>query len=97
MLEELRPAGLVGIGILPGRMRRPFGVDHALAAPERLPGTDDRHPAVATWPTRPCARSAHVPSDFPSRRLPGFAGLDGIELQVAAIENGRLDADGLAS
>ena len=33
MLQELRPAGLVGIGILPGPLRRPFGLASALAAP----------------------------------------------------------------
>ena len=37
MLQEL-PAGLVGIGILPGPLRRPFGLAGALAAPGDFQG-----------------------------------------------------------
>src|SRR5262245_15354218 len=33
MLEELQPLGLVGIGILPGPIRRPLGVANTLAEP----------------------------------------------------------------
>ena len=77
MLEELQPLGLVGIGILPGPIRRPLGVEHA-GGTERLPRADDRHPAVTTWPTRPCARSAPARSDSPPMS-PASPGSDGIE------------------
>jgi TRAP-type C4-dicarboxylate transport system substrate-binding protein len=38
MLEQLRPQGLVGIGILPGSIRRPLGIAHPLAAPSDYKG-----------------------------------------------------------
>ena len=38
ILEELRPAGFEGIGLLPGPLRRPFGLAGALAAPDDFRG-----------------------------------------------------------
>jgi hypothetical protein len=38
MLAELRPLGLVGIGILPGAIRHPVGLRHRLAGPEDFSG-----------------------------------------------------------
>lgn len=38
MLEELQLLGLVGIGILPGPIRRPLGAAHRLAAPRDFKG-----------------------------------------------------------
>ena len=95
MLEELRPAGLVGIGILPGPLRRPFGMTHALAAPRDFRdltiGTQQSNVADATLRALG-ARPQRLPLDVAASA--GLAGLDGLELQVAAIENGRLDAPG---
>jgi TRAP-type C4-dicarboxylate transport system substrate-binding protein len=92
MLDELQPMGLVGIGILPGPIRRALGVANTLASPGDFRGltigTQQSHVADATLRAlgaRPQRLPAHV------TRL---AGLDGIELAVAAIEAGRLDADG---
>jgi TRAP-type C4-dicarboxylate transport system substrate-binding protein len=33
MLRDLQPLGLVGLGVLPGQMRRPFGTQHPLVEP----------------------------------------------------------------
>ena len=89
MLEELQPLGLVGIGII-RPIRRPLGVANTLAAP-----SDFRGLTIGTqqspWPTRPCALGASPQRSPPmSPASPG----SGIEHSVAAIEVGRLDADG---
>jgi len=90
MLQELQRSGLVGIGILPGPIRRPLGVAHALAAP-----SDYRGLAIGTQQSRVAdatlralgARPQRLPADVST-----LAGLAGIEQQVTAIEGGRLDA-----
>jgi len=92
MLEELQPSGLVGIGILPGPIRRPLGVADALAAPSDFQGM-----AIGTQQSRVAdatlralgARPQRLPADVST-----LAGLAGIEHQVAAIESARLDAEG---
>ena len=60
MLEGLEPVGLVGIGILPGPMRKPLGVEAARAT-RGLPRQDDRVSSAPRWPSRRCARSAQAP------------------------------------
>jgi TRAP-type C4-dicarboxylate transport system substrate-binding protein len=91
MLEELRPLGLVGIGILPGSIRRPLGVAHPLAAP-----SDFRGLTIGTQQSRVADATLRALGARP-RRLPAaassLAGLDGIEHRVAAIEADRLDID----
>jgi TRAP-type C4-dicarboxylate transport system substrate-binding protein len=92
MLDELRPLSLVGIGILPGPIRRPLGVAHPLAAPR-----DFRGLTIGTQQSRVAdetlsalgARPQRLPADVTS-----LEGLDGIEHRVAAIEAERLDVDG---
>ena len=64
MLEELQPLGLVGIGILPGPIRRPLGVANTLAAPSDFRGRRSA-PNSPAWPARPCASSAPTRSDSP--------------------------------
>jgi len=94
MLQDL-PSGLVGIGILPGPLRRPFGTAHALAAPSDFQGL-----TIGTHESNVADETMRALGALPQRLLfdvgtsPGFASLDGLELQVAAIENGRLDTDG---
>jgi TRAP-type transport system periplasmic protein len=92
MLEELRPLRLVGIGILPGNIRRPLGVAQALAAPadfRRLTiGTQQSRVADATLRALG-ARPRRFPADVSS-----VEAVDGIEHSVSAIESGRLDVDG---
>jgi TRAP-type C4-dicarboxylate transport system substrate-binding protein len=92
MLEELRQLGLVGIGILPGGMRRPLGVARRLAAP-----SDFRGLTIGTQQSRVADATLRALGALP-QRLPAaassLAGLDGIEHRVAAIEVDRLDVDG---
>src|SRR5262245_19712593 len=92
MLEELRPMGVVGIGILPGPIRRPLGVARALAAPSDFSGL-----TIGTQQSRVADGTLRALGARP-QRLPAavdsLAGLDGIEQQVAAIEGVRLDEDG---
>ena len=92
MLEELEPLGLVGIGILPGPIRRPLGVANTLATPSGFRGLTigTQQSGVADATLR--ALGAHpqrLPADVTS-----LVGLEGIEHSVTAIEVGRLDADG---
>ena len=47
MLQGLRPLGLVGIGVLPGPLRKPLGISRPLLQAVRLRGAQDRDPAVA--------------------------------------------------
>ncbi|HET6832832.1 MAG TPA: TRAP transporter substrate-binding protein DctP [Acidimicrobiales bacterium] len=92
MLEELQPAGLVGIGILPGPIRRPLGVANALAAPSDFSGL-----TIGTQQSRVADATMRALGAHP-QRLPAavssLAGLDGIEHQVAAIESDRVEPDG---
>ena len=92
MLEELRPLGLVGIGILPGPIRRPFGAAHRLTKPE-----DFRGLTIGTQQSRVADATMRALGATP-RRLPAtvhsLAGLDGIERQTHGIEGDRLDTDG---
>jgi Bacterial extracellular solute-binding protein, family 7 len=89
MLEELRPLGLVGIGILPGPIRRPLGVAHRLAGPSDFSGL-----TIGTQQSRVADATMRVLGAI-SRRLPAavpdLAGLDGLERQVGSIESDRLD------
>jgi TRAP-type C4-dicarboxylate transport system substrate-binding protein len=95
MLEDLRPAGLVGIGMLPGPLRRPLGLGGSLRAPADFQGL-----TIGTQQSN-VADATLLALGASPRRLPfdvsapyGLTGLDGVELQVSAIETGRLDAEG---
>ena len=95
ILQELRPAGMVGIGILPGPIRRPFGLTSALVAPRDFQGltigTQQSNVADATLMALG-AQPRRLPIDVSAPD--GLSGVDGVELQVAAVETGRLDAEG---
>ena len=94
MLGEM-PSGLLGIGILPGPLRRPFGMAHALATPRDFRGLviGTQQSDVADETMRALgARPQRLQLDVGSS--PVFSGLDGLELQVGAIEGGRLDTNG---
>jgi TRAP-type C4-dicarboxylate transport system substrate-binding protein len=95
IFEGVRPAGLVGIGILPGPIRHPLGLTHALATPEDFRGltlgTQQSDVADATLRALG-ATPRRMQLDMSTSSA--LDGLDGIEYQVTAIESGRLDADG---
>lgn len=91
MLGELRPLGLVGLGILPGPMRRPVGLGEPLVAPGdfrgRTIGEQQSPVAVSTLRVlgaEPVALPLDVHTD----------GLDGLEMQAMAVFGRRLDAAG---
>jgi len=92
MLAELRPLGLVGIGILPGPIRRPLGGTRSLANP-----SDFRGLTIGTSQSRVADTTMRVLGATP-RRLPAtehwLAGLDGIERQTHGIEGDKLDKKG---
>ena len=90
LLEELQPLGLVGIGILPGPIRRPLGAAHRLAAPR-----DFRGLTIGTQQSRVADATMRVLGARPRRlpaSAPGLAGLDGVERPVGALDSDGLDA-----
>jgi TRAP-type C4-dicarboxylate transport system substrate-binding protein len=92
MLSELRPLGLVGIGLLPGGMRHPFGVSKRLGGP-----TDYRGLTIGTQQSRVAdatmralgADAVRVPADTLSLR-----GVDGLEQRVSVLYGNRLAVPG---
>ena len=92
MLAELRPLGLVGIGILPGPIRRPLGGTRRLAKPD-----DFRGLTIGTSQSRVADTTMRALGATP-RRLPAtehwLPGLDGIERQTYGIDGDKLDKKG---
>ncbi len=90
-LAELRRLGLVGIGILPGPMRRPLGLGHRLATPDDFRGltigVQQSRVADATMRALD-ARPLRLPA-----RILSLDGLDGVEHRVGSIESDRLDVE----
>ena len=90
MLGDLREDGIVGLGILPGPLRRPVGLGIALTAPADFAG---RRIGV-TGPRVPTATLAALGAKpVPVPVTLDASGLDGVEMQLAAIA-GRGLADG---
>src|SRR5215207_2082051 len=88
MLQGLEPLGLVGLGILPGPMRKPLGVDR-LVRPE-----DYRGQELAIARSRVAENTLRavgaIPHPIPSAGE--IDGLDGVEQQIAAIQGNRYDS-----
>src|SRR5262249_2843423 len=82
MLQGLRPAGLAGIGVLPGPLRRPLGIGHLLLGPSDYAGLKIgvQQSRVAEATMRALGAS---PVAFGSEG--SIAGLDGIEQQILEI------------
>jgi TRAP-type C4-dicarboxylate transport system substrate-binding protein len=89
MLRALEPLGLVGLGVLPGPLRKPLGAERPLTQPadfrgQRIGITESR---VARESLRALGATAiAVPA---GARISGF---DGIEQQVESIESNTYDA-----
>src|SRR3954454_5114632 len=92
MLAELRPLGLVGIGILPGGMRHPFALSKRLGGPSDYRGltigTQQSRVADATMRALG-AHPVRVPSDTLSLK-----GVDGLEQRVFVLYGDRLAVPG---
>ena len=92
MLGDLREDGIVGLGILPGPLRRPVGLGIALTAPADFAG---RRIGV-TGPRVPTATLAALGAKpVPVPVTLDASGLDGVEIQLASIP-GRGLADARA-
>jgi TRAP-type C4-dicarboxylate transport system substrate-binding protein len=91
MLQGLRPLGLVGIGLLPGPLRKPFGISRPLLKPSDYAGlrigTQQSRVADATMRGLG-ARPVWFGSEAP------VAGLDGIEQQISGIQSNQYDRAG---
>ena len=94
MLGELRPLGLVGLGILPGPIRRPIGYGDRLVAPRDFRGRTigEQGSPVAVSTLRALGAD---PVALPVSVRPEHLGeLDGLESQILAIFGRRLDVAG---
>ena len=92
MLAELRPLGFVGVGILPGPMRLPFGVSHRLAGPSDFAGL-----TIGTQQSRVADATMRALGATPRRMPPsegGTSGIDGFERQTFGIQGDRMDVKG---
>ena len=91
MLQGLRSAGLVGIGVLPGPLRRPLGIDHPLLRPSDYAGlkigVQQSRVAEATMRVLG-ARPVSFGSEGPVARL------GGIEQQISEIQEDEYDKAG---
>lgn len=87
MLEGLEPLGLVGVGVLPGPMRKPLGVAR-LVGPEDYSGATiayQRSQVAAQTLDALGARGAEIPS------AGSIASYDGVEQQIGAIAGNGYD------
>jgi TRAP-type C4-dicarboxylate transport system substrate-binding protein len=92
MLAELRPLGLVGIGILPGGMRHPFALSKRLGGPADYRGLEigTQQSRVADTTMRALgANPVRVPAD-----TLGFHGPGGYEQRVYVLYGDQLAAPG---
>jgi TRAP-type C4-dicarboxylate transport system substrate-binding protein len=92
LLPALGRLGLVGIALLPGEIRHPFGVTKALCAPEDYHGAEIGIRASGVADSTFRALGAR-----PRTYLPGagaLEGLDGVELDTGTLEAGHYDAPG---
>jgi TRAP-type C4-dicarboxylate transport system substrate-binding protein len=91
MLQGVRPLGLVGIGVLPGPLRKPLGISRPLLKPSDYAGlrigTQQSRVADATMRAL-AARPVWFGSEAP------VAGLDGIEQQISGIQLHEYDKAG---
>jgi len=91
MLRGLEPLGLVGLGVLPGPMRKPLGISKPLVVPADFAGVTIgvQQSLVADKTMRALgATSAWFPA------LGAINGLDGIEQQISSIDGNRYDKVG---
>jgi TRAP-type C4-dicarboxylate transport system substrate-binding protein len=91
MVAGLRLTGLVGLGVLPGALRRPLGARRPLLAPSDYSGLEIglQQSRVASAALRALgATPVPIAADDPA------AGLDGVESHMPAIQNTHQDRHG---
>ena len=87
MLDGLKPLGVVGVGVLPGPMRKPLGVS-PLVRPE-----DYRGKTIATARSRVAQQTLRA-LGASAKEIPvagGIEAFDGVEQQVGAIDANEYD------
>jgi len=91
MLDELRPLGLAGLGILPGPIRRPVGLKGRLLAPGDFRGAaiGEQQSPVAQATLRALGAQA-----VPLSVTRDEAGLAGLETSMMALDAGGYDVAG---
>ena len=91
MLPGLRPLGLAGIGMLPGPLRKPFGIARPLLKPSDYAGL-----RIGVQQSRVAAATMRalgaMPVWFPATQ--SITGLDGIEQQISSIQGNQFDKVG---
>jgi TRAP-type transport system periplasmic protein len=91
MLAGLEPIGLVGLGVLPGPMRRPLGISRPLVAPADYDGL-----TIGVQQSLVADKTMRVlgakPVWFPA--MGKIGSFDGIEQQTASIDGNRYDTVG---
>lgn len=88
MLEGIEPLGLVGLAVLPGQLRRPFGVSRSFVGGRDYAGAvfGSRYGVVARDSLAALGATAKA------YRIGSLAGLDGAELDPWTIANNGYDA-----
>jgi TRAP-type C4-dicarboxylate transport system substrate-binding protein len=91
-LDGVEPLGLVGLAVLPGPLRRPFGLARPLLGPADYRGATVgiRYGSVAE---RTLAALGATPKGY---RIGALGRVDAAELDVGTIENNRYDVPGAA-
>jgi TRAP-type C4-dicarboxylate transport system substrate-binding protein len=88
MLSGLAPLGLVGLGVLPGPLRKPLAVDRPLLAPSDYRG---RHIAINDSRLARETLKALTAIAVPIPSAGRIVGLDGIEQQVESVYRNHYD------
>jgi TRAP-type C4-dicarboxylate transport system substrate-binding protein len=87
MLEGVERAGVVGLAVLPGALRRPVGLSRALASPE-----DYRGMTIGIRPGRVARATFEALGARAKGYVPGsISDLDGVELDLATIAQNGYD------
>jgi TRAP-type C4-dicarboxylate transport system substrate-binding protein len=87
MLEGLTPLGLVGLGVLPGPLRKPLGLTRALVS-----APDYRGARIGIRPGKVAEATMRALGATPVAYVPGDASsLDGMEMQLDTIAGDNYD------
>ena len=93
MLQGLRPLGLIGIGVLPGPLRKPLGIARPLLKPADYAGL-----RIGVGQSRVAYATMRALGATPVSLLTGsgsvITGLDGIEQHISSIQGNRYDKAG---